>query len=56
MVDPALITDMARDLAKGVLELLNEVPAEWDGGSLGYLVGGVHRDATELLAALEAKP
>jgi hypothetical protein len=55
MVDPALITDIARDLAKGVLELLDEVPPEWDGGSLGYLVGGVRHDATELLAALEDK-
>lgn len=40
-------------LARAVIDFCeNEAPAEWDGGSLGYEVGGLHAMATDTLAAV----
>lgn len=49
-------SEKARRLAEAVNDFCqNEAPAEWDGGDLGYSVGGLDAMATELLAALEAR-
>lgn len=51
-VDPRRIYDMARTLANDVLALVDHVPAEWDGGDLGYMWGATTGLAAELLDAL----
>ena len=33
--------EAAKDVCKQADALIAEVPAEWDGGDLGYLVGGL---------------
>jgi len=50
-----LIIEQARELAKAIIDFTeNEAPAEeWDGGSLGYSLGGIWQMATDLLKATE---
>jgi hypothetical protein len=56
-VDPDRVYAMAYAFAKSVKDWCEkEAPAEWDGGSLGYDVGGLHAQATELLAAIDGLP
>lgn len=43
---------LGHDLAKHVLSFAEEAPAEWDGGDLGYSVGGLAAWAEDYLKAL----
>lgn len=51
--DGARLAESAEWLARNVIDFAeNEVPDEWDGGSLGYSVGGLCNGAGEVLRAL----
>ena len=43
--------EMARQLARAVIELSDYFPPEWDGGDPGYLAGGVFGLAKSIIAA-----
>lgn len=51
-VNPLVVLDMARNLAKDVLALADYAPPEWDGGDPGYLFAGMCGLAEDLLAAI----
>jgi len=48
------LIEQARELAKAIIDFTeNEAPDEWDGGSIGYSLGGIWQMATDLLKATE---
>lgn len=51
-VDPARVVELARSLAKDVLELSEHFPPAWDGGDPGYLASGMCGLAEDILSAL----
>jgi hypothetical protein len=51
------LREAARALADAVTDFcMNDAPAEWDGGSLGYTVGGLASLADDARAALVDEP